>query len=396
MRTQKRALFCQSMIRTYRAAGLSVAFAAVMLVMPLLFGAPSSQAMAQGADPLAQLLAQREAENQMPPQPEMPTQDVAPNTVQPPISPEPEMGLSEQQMNNPGLMQYRRVDGVDNNIAAEAAMEAERQRAHEKMRENAFERAQEALFPLTPEQISIMLRGFNASRQAGETAARAHPTARVKVEDVSLDPSFAPPVIKMAMGHVTSVTVLDVTGRPWPIQDASWGGQFEVITPEQGGHVIRITPMTVHGIGNLSIRLIGLPTPVTFALQTDTEEVFFRYDARIPEYGPNADIPLIAGDTKLRAGNTTLTAILGGAPPADAVRLNVSGVDGRTSVWRLGGQTYVRTPLTLLSPGWSSSVSSADGMSVYQVGPAPVLLLSDRGNLVRASVGREKVVDDGK
>jgi intracellular multiplication protein IcmK len=56
--------------------------------------------------------------------------------------------------------------------------------------------------------------------------------------------------------------------------------------------------------------------------------------------------------------------------------------------------TYVRTPLTLLSPGWQHSVSSADGMNVYMMASAPVLLLSDRGRVVRARVSQEGVSDE--
>ena len=65
-------------------------------------------------------------------------------------------------------------------------------------------------------------------------------------------------------------------------------------------------------------------------------------------------------------------------------RLDVEGVDGRTSAYRYNDLVYVRTPLTLLSPGWNSSATSADGTRVYEIDDAPVLLLSDRGRMVRA------------
>jgi len=57
--------------------------------------------------------------------------------------------------------------------------------------------------------------------------------------------------------------------------------------------------------------------------------------------------------------------------------------------------TYVRTPLTLLSPGWNASVSSMEGMNVYEISNSPVLLLSDRGRMVRARLSnREDVADE--
>jgi hypothetical protein len=77
------------------------------------------------------------------------------------------------------------------------------------------------------------------------------------------------------------------------------------------------------------------------------------------------------------------------------VKLNVSGVDGRTTAYSSGGQTYVRTPLTLLSPAWKSSVSSADGMNVYVLSSAPVLLLSDEGESMRATLTeKEDLLDE--
>ncbi len=66
--------------------------------------------------------------------------------------------------------------------------------------------------------------------------------------------------------------------------------------------------------------------------------------------------------------------------------LDVQGVDARTKVWTHSGQYFVRTPLVLLSPAWNSSVKSSDGMNVYAMNEASVLLLSDNGRMVQAYV----------
>ena len=59
------------------------------------------------------------------------------------------------------------------------------------------------------------------------------------------------------------------------------------------------------------------------------------------------------------------------------------------------GQTYLRTPLTLLSPGWSNSMTSADGMKVYEIRNTPVVLLSDKGKMVRAHLSdREELLNE--
>ena len=116
--------------------------------------------------------------------------------------------------------------------------------------------------------------------------------------------------------------------------------------------------------------------------------VQYRFDARIPEYGPDAAVQIIEQDNGIEAiaGNTTLVSVLDGTVSGKAEKLKVNGVDGRTSAYVLDGQIYLRTPLKLLSPAWSSSIASGDGMTVYQVPDTPVILLSDKGKLVRASI----------
>ncbi len=259
----------------------------------------------------------------------------------------------------------------------------------EDIRREAFDAAVTGLFPLKPEDIKSLLRYYDETEEAAQGPIYDLPQPEVSVVTVSIDPGVPPPTIKTAVGHVTTLNMLDITGAPWPIQDITWAGDFEVIEPEEGGHIIRITPMAKFTYGNISVRLLTLKTPITFGIRVERDSVHFRVDARVPEFGPFAEAQLMEGGTQLVAGSTTLTSVLDGAPPAGAQMLSVSGVDGRTTAYKLGGKTYVRTPLTLLSPGWESSVSSADGMNVYALNETPVLLLSDQGQFMRATL-REK------
>lgn len=264
------------------------------------------------------------------------------------------------------------------------------------VRGKAFDAAITGLLPMRPDEIRRLLERFDETRQAVETPIYPYPEPEIVAETVSLDPGARPPEVKVAVGHVTTLTILDVTGAPWPIQDVTWGGNFEVIKPEEGGHVLRVTPLSEFTYGNISLRLLELKTPVTFILKTHRDKVQYRFDARIPEFGPYASAPLIEGGITLVAGNDVLNAILEGVPPSGAVKMAVDGADGRTSAYTYQSTTYVRTPLTLLSPGWSGSVSSADGMNVYATASAPVLLLSDRGKVIRARISNrnDEAFDD--
>lgn len=263
----------------------------------------------------------------------------------------------------------------------------------EQARKEAFDAALEGLLPLRPGEIRALLERFDRTQESVETPVYPNPKPEVVVQNISLDPGSEPPVVKMAYGQVTTVNFLDSTGAPWPVQDVSWAGNFEIIQVEQGGtdasrftHMFRISPQSEFAYGNMSITMTGLRTPVILTLETNRDVVHYRFDAVLPGYGPLAEAPLIDNGITTAAGGEDMSLMLEGVVPSKATKLNVSGVDGRTSAYRYNDLVYVRTPLTLLSPGWSSSTSSADGTRVYEINDAPVLLLSDHGRMVRAKL----------
>jgi len=272
---------------------------------------------------------------------------------------------------------------------ASAFADAQRADAEQKLHDQSFEAAKKGTFPLSPEEIKDVMRRFEDTQYAVVPPSYGQPKGETAVNTVSLDPGAEPPEILVAVGYVTSLAILDATGQPWPIIDIGVGGNFDVPQPEQGSHIIRIAPMTRFGYGNLSIRLKDLPTPVNFRVSAGNDIVHYRYDARIPRMGPNAKMSLIEKQ-KIVAGDDVIMAVLDNAIPSGSHKLKVTGTDKRTLAYRIGERVFVRTPLTLLSPSWRASVSSADGTTVYEVGETPVLLLSDQGQMVRA-----KITDDG-
>ena len=258
------------------------------------------------------------------------------------------------------------------------------------IRDDAFNAAITGLMPLDPPEIRKLLKRFDETKEATEIPVFPYPEAESVVKNVSLDPGVKPIELKLATGNVTTVSMLDITGAPWPVQDMTWAGNFTVTPPPQGSHTFVITPMSEFAAGNVSIRMIGLTAPITFVLRTHRDSVYYRVDARIPEYGPNAKPPLIEKGITTESGGPSLTTILEGIVPDGAKKLEVSGTDGRTTAYKLDKLTYVRTPLTLLSPAWGESTKSADGMNVYAMEAAPVILLSDQGRMVRARLSEKE------
>ncbi len=312
----------------------------------------------------------------------------------------------EDLLGSDGVEADTNSDGIDptlQQLNAQAQpgllLEKTRKELEEEARIKAYELAIQSLLPLRPNEIRGLLEKFDRTEESVKLPVYPAPKAKMVVENISLDPGTEPAVINLSHGHVTTLSILDVTGAPWPIEDISWAGDFEITETSkgEGSHIVRISPRTEYSSGNMSMRLLELNTPVIISMQTNRDLVHYRFDAVIPQRGPFAETPLIdnISTATAQAGNDDLSGILQGIIPAGAKRLNVSGSDPRTSAYTLSGQTYVRTPLTLLSPSWSNSVASADGMRVYTVKNAPVLLLSDAGKVVRVRLSkREDILND--
>lgn len=262
----------------------------------------------------------------------------------------------------------------------------------------AFQSALDSSLPLRPEQIQQLIGRMSALQQSTATTLNdpVRPTPVVKVETVSLDPSGPMPEIKLAAGYVSTIMILDASGAPWPVKDVAFAGKFEVRIPNDDKHILRIIPLNRFNEGNVTLQLQGLAAPLVFRVTAGNSEVYYRYDVRVPAMGPQARPPRFQSATSIVAGDPVLMSVLDGYPPTGSKRLDVKGLDTRSAAWEVGGQTYLRTPLSLLSPAWSNSASSGDGTTVYLIPDTPVLLLSDQGVMVRARIERPQGITAGE
>ena len=267
----------------------------------------------------------------------------------------------------------------------------------EETRREAFDAALNGLLPLRPEEIRTLLERFDRTQESVSIPVYPSPKPEIAVQNIPLDPGVKPVSINVSYGHITTINVLDTTGSPWPIEDIAWAGDFEIIESSSGdnGNIIRVTPQSEYAAGNMSLKLIGLQTPVILVLDTSRDMVHYRFDAVIPEIGPNGKTPIIESGITLTAGDGDMTSILEGVIPSGAERLNVAGADTRTTAYSYNGLTILRTPFSMLSPAWESSVSSADGTHVYAFRETPVVLLSERGKMIRARISsRGDILDE--
>lgn len=274
----------------------------------------------------------------------------------------------------------------------------------------AEQQAVQNAIPLTPEAIEELARRYNATKQAEEEAVTPLAAPVSRQVNVSFSPGAAVSIIQTVKGYPTAVSFFDSTGQPWPIEwdtnsdpAAVSGGPscnapntqggpsvvaigFFVCTPTKGSNVLEITPLSLAPRGGLVVSLQNASKPLTFLLMSGGG----RYDAdlsvHVGERGPNAQVAIMTEPDAPDTGAAYLTGMLDGAPPADATPLSVEGVSpDDLRAWRLGGNVYLRTPYTLLSPEWTASEAEA-GTTVYAVPNTPVVLLSVNGRTVSAEL----------
>ncbi|WP_150113930.1 DotH/IcmK family type IV secretion protein, partial [Leptospirillum ferriphilum] len=77
-------------------------------------------------------------------------------------------------------------------------------------------------FPLTPDDIKLIRKTLKETQKAVHGAP---PVGRAVSVSVSLDPGAPFPDIHLVPGIATTITVVDATGAPWPIEDVIVGNK---------------------------------------------------------------------------------------------------------------------------------------------------------------------------
>jgi intracellular multiplication protein IcmK len=256
--------------------------------------------------------------------------------------------------------------------------------SEEIIKNKAFKDMVHTLYPLDPEQIVHLKQIYQTSEYAQASPAGTPPKPTATSQFVNLSPGSVPPVIRLLQGFVTSLVFLDATGAPWPIAAYDLGDPSAFnIQWDKTSNTLMIQAIKLYNYGNLAVRLRDLNTPVMITLIPGQKAVDYRVDLRIQGYGPNAkNLPMEEGLPP--SANDLLLRVLDGVPPAGSQRLTISGGDARG--WLFHEKMYIRTSLTILSPGWLASMTSADGTHAYEMQKSPVLLVSWHGKVMQLKV----------
>src|SRR3990167_3105152 len=251
------------------------------------------------------------------------------------------------------------------------------------MNDAAFNDVITSTFPLTSEQIHQLKQVYYASQEAAAAPPGVPPKPTVTSQVVSIAPGSTPPVVRLAQGFVSSLVFVDSTGAPWPLEAYDIGNPAAFnIQWNHTDNTLMIQSMSLYTYGNLAVRLKGLSTPVMLTLIPGQRVVDYRVDLRIQGLGPNAKILL--GDGLPTIVNPELLGVLDGVPPRNAKNMVVAG--GEAQAWLAQDKLFLRTRLTVLSPAWTSIMSSPDGMNAYEFQKTPMILASFHGKPIQLRI----------
>lgn len=231
--------------------------------------------------------------------------------------------------------------------------------------------------PLSPQQIVELRQQVDTSQRAASIPPLVPPKPVSSTLMINLAPGTTPPAVRLAQGYVSSLVFVDSTGSPWPIAAFDIGNPKAVNIQWDGkSNILLLQAVLPYSDGDIVIRLVGLPTPVTLELVSGQRVVDYRVDIHVSGIGPNTkELPI--GTSLPNNANQLLLSILDGIPPAGARSLTVMGADAQA--WLLGEKIFLRTRFTVLSPGWIGTMVSPDGMHAYELPKTSSVLFSRYG-----------------
>lgn len=237
--------------------------------------------------------------------------------------------------------------------------------------------------PLSPSQVVKLRQQVDLAQRASAIPANIPPKPVSSTIMVNLAPGATPPAVRLAKGYVSSLVFVDSTGTPWPIAAFDIGNPKSVNIQWDGrSNIILMQAVSPYAFGDIVVRLVGLPTPITLELISGQRSVDYRVDLHVSGIGPNTkELPV--GTDMPNGASQLLLGVLDGVAPAGSRQLKVAG---RSKAWLLGERIYLRTRFTVLSPGWIGKMTSPDGMQAYELPKTSTVLISRYGDPVQLKI----------
>lgn len=252
-----------------------------------------------------------------------------------------------------------------------------------------YEEAKQQLAPFTSTEVRGLRDAVEGMRQ-DKAYKPVRTIPRISSETLDLSPGAAIPVLRTAVGEMSTMLFVDSTGAPWPLAAAPRNSSNRFFDVEwlEGTPSLIVSALSAYETGNVTVFLEGLATPVVVKLvtgETDTKAltraIDVRKDFRVPGRGPNAKASLM-GPGKIALYDDVMQSFLDGIPPQDAELITAAGdIPARTKVWQFNQSLYVRTQQEIQS-AFDQSMAAGDGTKVYRLPITPYVTLSDMGRAV--------------
>lgn len=281
-------------------------------------------------------------------------------------------------------------------LAAGAATASDPWDDHALSDDEAARMGREAL-PFTPEQIIALGRIFRETRAAASEGPGARPESRQR--RIRIEPGTTAGVVEvlLAHGYTTALSILDMTGEPWPIEEVLVDSRFVLQGMEDragtASHILYLSPVERHLHGNAIVKLAGLAEPLALQLVAGSGTVDYHVDLRIAANGPNADPSRLVQPRTFHAGDEVLLDLLAGITSPGGTRLRLVGGGTSDRAWADDGDILLLTRALVLSPGPWAAERSADGRWAWRLPDTPFALVSRDGREVRFAFRQEEAFE---
>ena len=200
---------------------------------------------------------------------------------------------------------------------------------------------------------------------------------------ISLQPGDHPHIINTTIGLSTSVSFIDITGKPWPIAYYDIGNKkaFDIVAPgfEKGkvlpgyaGNTLLISPNTFFTNTNITLLLLKESTPITIIVREVRDNTDLHVGAIVLGRGPESAVHTGGGPENFAVITSedrhtgVIDNILDGLAPLGAIQMNIKDKKhGDVEAWKFHGKLYLRTTMSVLFPLYSGVRRGESGLRVY-------------------------------
>jgi len=247
----------------------------------------------------------------------------------------------------------------------------------EDLRKLAFEALKESISKLTPEERRAI---YEIELQKSEATKRRIPLKALN-DIISIDstPGAELQRIYLSPGQDTYLTIMDLTGEPWPIIDSSSGfaADFPLTSLEEvATNKLKLRTNTRVGTTNLTLLLKDFDTPITIQLVASKTKYHAVAPIKIDSMGPNTKKSVSYSVGKLKASDALENVILRLKPTEKSKRLKTS--DQNVMAWLSEqNELFIRTSLILRSPRLSGVNYGLRNIKGYRTRYLPAITLTD-------------------